>query len=561
MEFAELHCLSNFTFLRGASHPDELVERAHALGYAALALTDECSLAGVVQAHQEAKKHGLKLIVGTEFRLVDHLELVLLAQDRDGYGNLSQLITRGRRKAAKGSYRLAREDLEDGVPGCLALWLPGRDPRREEAEWLHGRFAERLWIGVELFLEADDAARIAALTELSRHTGIPLVAANDVHMHLRSRRPLQDTLSAIRLKRPLAECGYALHPNGERHLRPLATLQRIYPPRLLAETLRVAERCRFSLDSLRYEYPEEIVPPGQTPAGYLRRLALEGFTRRFADAAPGIDLDKIHAQIEHELALIAEMKVEAFFLTVYDIVQFAKSRGILCQGRGSAANSAVCYCLGITEVDPARIQMLFERFISKERNEPPDIDVDFEHQRREEVMQYIYEKYGRERAGLTATTITYRPRSALRDVGKALGLEASRVDRLAKSTVWWDGREVAARRLREAGFDPRSPIMRRLAALVNALVGFPRHLSQHTGGFVISRGSLSRLVPIENAAMARAHRHSMEQGRSRCLGAAQGGCAGAGHALRHPARAATRVALLPAARRARRYSGGRPARL
>jgi error-prone DNA polymerase len=499
--FAELHCLSNFSFLRGASHPDELVERARALGYAALAITDECSLAGAVQAHQAAKRCGLALILGAQFELEDGLRVVLLAADREGWGNLSQLITDARRAAPKGGYRLARAGLEGGVPGCLALWLPPREPPREPLDWLAARFPGRLWIAVELLLQADDAAHLAALVALGAQTGVPLVAANDVHMHVRERRALADTLTAIRLKRPLAECGYALHPNGERHLRPLDTLRRIYPPELLAESVRVAQRCRFGLDELRYEYPQELVPQGETPASWLRGLTEEGFRRRFAQAPAETDLARVRAQIEHELALIGAMRVEAFFLTVHDIVRFARSRGILCQGRGSAANSAVCYCLGITEVDPARMDILFERFISKERNEPPDIDVDFEHQRREEVMQYIYAKYGRERAGLTATTICYRPRSALRDVGKALGLEIARVERLAKSMAWWDGRKVVPQRLAEAGFDPESALMRRLAALVDELIGFPRHLSQHTGGFVISQGPLSRLVPIENAAM------------------------------------------------------------
>ncbi len=374
-------------------------------------------------------------------------------------------------------------------------------------------------------------------------SGLPLVAAGDVHMHLRARRALQDTLTAIRLKCPVASVGHTLLPSGERHLRRRERLARIYPPELLIETLNVAERCHFSLDSLRYEYPEELVPAGETPAGWLRKLTEEGFRWRFgselvaplafageesgvrdpspftcrpspapSSAAQGwgsrfaasqqVDIAKARALVEHELSLIAELQYEPYFLTVYDVVRFARSQGILCQGRGSAANSAVCYCLGITEVDPARMEMLFERFISRERNEPPDIDVDFEHERREEVIQYIYRKYGRDRAALAATVITYRPKSALRDVGKALGLDLAQVDRLAKSLAWWDGRRVRPERLREAGFDPDNPVIQRLIALVDIIVGFPRHLSQHVGGFVISRGPLSRLVPIENAAMA-----------------------------------------------------------
>ena len=503
MTYAELHCITNFTFLRGASHPEELVARAQELDYTALAITDECSLAGMVRAHVEAKKWGFRILVGSEFNLDDGLRFVLLATDRSSYGCLAALITRGRRSAVKGRYRLTRADIADGVAGCLALWLPGRVPDIDEARWLATRFPSALWIAAERLLDADDADRCEKLIALAATTGLPITAAGDVHMHIRERRALQDTLTAIRLKTQVAQAGYALHSNGERHLRPLATLERLYPPAWLAETLVIAERCRFSLDELRYEYPEEIVPAGETPTSYLRRLTEAGFEKRFpAQATSEAARAKVRKLIEHELTLIAEQRYEAFFLTVYDIVEFARSNKILCQGRGSAANSAVCYCLGITAVDPSRMEMLFERFISRERNEPPDIDVDFEHQRREEVIQYLYKKYTRERAGLTATVICYRPRSALRDVGKALGLDLSQVDRLAKSMTWWDGRRVLKQRVEEEGFDARSPVMQQLFTLVNELLGFPRHLSQHTGGFVISRGSLSELVPVENAAMA-----------------------------------------------------------
>ena len=502
MSYAELHCLTNFSFLRGASHPEELVARAHELGYAALAITDECSLAGTVRAHVEAKTRNLPLIIGSEFRLDDGLRFVLLATDRASYARLSALVTRGRRNAAKGSYKLTRGDLADGVPGCLALWLPDRAPDVEALRWLSSRFPHALWIAVERLLAADDAERCETLAAIGAALGVPLVAAGDVHMHVRERRALQDTLTAIRLKVPVAEAGAALFPNGERHLRPLATLERLYRPEWRAETLGIAARCNFSLEELRYEYPEEIVPSGETPASYLRCLTEEGFARRFpAETTAEAQRARVRKLIEHELAIIAEARYEAFFLTVYDVVEFARSKGILCQGRGSAANSAVCYCLGITAVDPSRMEMLFERFISRERNEPPDIDVDFEHQRREEVIQYLYGKYGRDRAALTATVICYRPRSALRDVGKALGLDVGEVDRLAQSMAWWDGRRAIPKRLAEAGFDPQSPVMQRLVDLVTALLGFPRHLSQHTGGFVISRGPLAELVPTENAAM------------------------------------------------------------
>jgi error-prone DNA polymerase len=515
--YAELHCLSNFSFLRGASHPEELVERAHASGYAALAVTDECSLAGVVRAHLAAKACGMKLIVGSELTLADGVKLVLLAPDRASYGNLAQLITRGRRQASKGRYALTRADVAALASGLLALWVPpaaceGHAAALETARWIATTFPGRGWIAVELTVRAGDRARLGALAALSQASGLPRVAAGDVHMHVRARRALQDTLTAIRLKTPLAECGHALFPNGERHLRSRARLAAIYPPELIAETVAIAGRCTFSLDTLRYEYPEEIVPPGQTPGSHLRRLVEAGLRRRYvagaereaaADdaAASAMVPPDVRELIEHELALIAELAYEPYFLTVHDVVAYARSRGILCQGRGSAANSAVCYALGITEVDPSRMSMLFERFISKERNEPPDIDVDFEHERREEVIQYVYGKYGRDRAALAATLITYRPKSAVRDVGKALGLDLAQVDRLAGVFAWWDGRKVHAERIREAGFAPDNPVIARLVALTNELMGFPRHLSQHVGGFVIARDSLERMVPVENAAM------------------------------------------------------------
>ncbi|WP_367026956.1 error-prone DNA polymerase [Methylococcus sp. ANG] len=496
--FAELHALSNFSFLRGASHPKELVAEAARLGYAALALTDECSLAGAVRAHAEAKTLGFKLIIGAEFRLGDGPKLVLLAMDRRGYGQLAAFITLGRRAAEKGEYRLLRHQLEThGLDHCLALWLPEDAPDAETGAWLARLFPARCWIGVELFLGGEDRRRLSTLQALGERLGLPLVACNDVHMHARERQPLQDTLTAIRLGQPLAELGYELFPNGERHLRPVESLARIYPRALLEESLRIAERCRFSLDELRYEYPAELVPDGYTAIVWLRELTRQGMARRWPEGAP----DKVRRQVEHELELIGAMAYEPFFLTVHDVVEFARSRGILCQGRGSAANSAVCYCLGITEVDPARLDLLFERFISKERNEPPDIDVDFEHERREEVIQYIYRKYGRHRAALAASLVTYRIRSAVRDVARALGFSPSRIDAVARVLDRHGVAETLPERLAEAGFAPENPAVRRLLALVQTLVGFPRHLSQHVGGFVIAAEDLSHWVPVENAAM------------------------------------------------------------
>jgi len=496
--YAELHCLSNFSFLRGASHPHELVRQAKELGYSALALTDECSLAGIVRAWETAKEVSLPLVIGSEFSLHDGLKLVLLAEDHAGYSEICRLITLGRRRAPKGSYRLTREDFAGGAPGCQLLWVPPATIAEGEAAWVHECFGERAHVAVELHRGGADRERLAQLQELSRRSNLPLVAAGDVHMHARGRRMLQDTLTAVRHGVTLKDAGYRLFPNGERHLRSLKILQKAYPPGLLAASVALARRCSFTLDRLRYEYPHELVPAGHTAASWLRRLTEEGMARRW----PGGVAAQVRELVEKELKLIATLRYEHFFLTVQDLVAYARSRGILCQGRGSAANSAVCYCLGVTEVDPARMNLLFERFISLERNEPPDIDVDFEHERREEVIQYVYAKYGRHRAALAATVICYRPRSAIRDAGKALGFSLAQVDCLAKSVAWWDAPEALGERLSRQGFDPGSRQVQWLLELVGQLAGFPRHLSQHVGGFVISHHSLEQLVPVENAAMA-----------------------------------------------------------
>lgn len=514
--YAELQCQSNFSFLQGASHPEELAARAAELGYAALAITDECSLAGVVRAHMEAKTQKLPLLIGATFRLragpdAAPLDLTLLAQTREGYGNLSELITLARTRAPKGEYRLAPEDFTAPPPGyehlrhlpeCLAILSPvyGDDPDRmaQQARWLAATFPHRAWVGLTLLYRSRDDLHRAAVDHAARAAELPVVALGQVQMHVRSRKPLHDTLTGIRTHQPVSQCGYALSGNAEQHLRTRMRLANLYPPEALAQTLVVARRCAFSLDELRYEYPDEIIPRGHTPATYLRQETLAGAARRFPAGTPA----HVTEQIEKELALIANLQYEAYFLTVYDIVLFARNSGILCQGRGSAANSAVCYCLGITEVDPRRGNNLFERFISKERNEPPDIDVDFEHQRREEVIQYIYGKYGRQRAALTAVVISYRPRSVLRDTGRALGVDAGVIDAVARAHQWWDGKKEMLRTLGACGLDPESQVARQWAALAQTLMGFPRHLSQHPGGFVISRGKLSRLVPIENAAMA-----------------------------------------------------------
>ena len=500
MRYVELQSRSNFSFLSGASHPEELVDEAKKQGYEGLALTDECSLAGVVRAHQAAKEQGLHLLVGSEFCCADGLRVILLATNRDSYGALAALITKSRRDAPKGSYVLRREDLR-AAHQCVALWLPGplssRQPAADEGRWLSRYFGARLWIAVTLSRKADDHGRLRRLRALGQALRIPLVATGAVEMHQLQRRSVHDVVNAVRLGTTVAELGCARLQNGEQHIRSLDSLRRVYPQDLLQATVTVARLCRFSLDELRYEYPREVTPSGETPAAYLRRLTYTGMRRRWPDGVSA----NVAKQVEHELALIAELAYEPYFLTVYDLVRFARERGILCQGRGSAANSAVCFCLGITQVDPGRMNMLFERFISRERNEPPDIDVDFEHDRREEVIQYIYERYGRNRAALAATVVCYRPRSAVRDVGKALGLGLDQVDRLARSLSWWDGHRALGERMSEAHVDPESLIIRQLVAMLDIIIGFPRHLSQHVGGFVIARDQLCELVPIENAAM------------------------------------------------------------
>ena len=509
--YAELHCLSNFSFQRGASHPKELVARAAQLGYQALALTDECSVAGVVRAWEAAKECGLHLIVGSEFVWGD-LRLVALARDAQGWGNLCEFITAARAVAPKGQYHVGPGSPFSLLQGCELLLAPCRE-RMDASDFVAVsaclssaraqfglNFDGHLWLAVELHLAPDDSLWLTTLQRAGAALGLPLVAAGDVHMHARSRKPLQDVITAVQRGCSVAECGFALQPNAERHLRQRVRLAGIYPPELLAATLTVAARCTFSLGEIRYQYPLETVPPGMTPAQALAWLAQEGAMGRYPQGVP----DWIAAQIRKELALIAHCQYEMYFLTVHDIVRFARSQGILCQGRGSAANSVVCYVLGITAVAPEDSHLLFERFISKERSEPPDIDVDFEHDRREEVIQYIYAKYGRERAAITAVVTTYRTRSALRDVGKALAVAPALVDAFAKDHHWFD-EGIAADRLQELAKGLGVPLHRHTAALwlelATQLKGFPRHLSQHVGGFVLTQGKLTRLVPVEPASM------------------------------------------------------------
>ncbi len=493
--YSELHCLSHFSFLRGVSSPQELVLRARALSYRALALTDECSLSGIVHAHRAAREHGLQLIVGSEITVREGLKCVVLVGCAPGYAELSELITRGR-QVDKGRYDLGLADIA-GLSSCLVLWCPDQDPDRDAlAASLVEALGSRFWIAGELHKTGLDDRHRERLHALSMRLARPVVACGDVHMHKRGRRALQDTVTAIRLKTSVSDAGWALYPNGERHLRDIPSLRTLYPEAWLKETQVVTAACHFSLEDLHYRYPRQGRSPRHSLV-QLIRLTREGLALRYPRGVP----DSVQSLARHELSLIGELAYADYFLTVHDLVRFARDHGILCQGRGSAANSVVCYALGITAVDPAHLEVLFERFISRERNEPPDIDIDFEHERREEVIQYLYERYGRERAAMTASVITYRTRSALRDVAKALGCEAALVDRLAGMLGWWEGVDVLEGRLAEQGMDTRKPPFRPLIALVRELAGRPRHLSQHTGGMVLSQESLTRLIPIEQAAM------------------------------------------------------------
>ena len=503
--FAEALALSNFSFLKGASHAEELVQQAKLLGYRAIGIADECSLAGIVRAHQAAKECGIQLLVGAQFvfahsSLFAGQRIALIVKNKTGYTHLCRLITQARNRAAKGDYLFTRDDLADIPPGLQLLLIP--DERNKEnfpalLSWCAKRFTGRMHLVCNLQGCGFDKAWLLYLQALAHLHQIELLASNLPVMHSSERKNLHDVLTAIRLNCNLNEAKPFLETNAQRCLQPLQVLAQTYPHSLLMQTTTLAAQCVFSLDELRYQYPREISPEGIEPTQYLRQLVEKGAAQRYSDQVPA----KVRKQIEHELLLIEELKFEAYFLTVYDIVRFARSRKILCQGRGSAANSVVCYCLHITEVNPDKMAVLFERFISRERNEPPDIDVDFEHTRREEVIQYIYKKYGRDRAALAASVVVYRPRSALRDVGKALGLDTGLVERLAKSQDGGYSRSMSVDHMVQAGIDVRQSTVQHCVHLADELLGFPRHLSQHTGGFVIARDSLTELVPVENASM------------------------------------------------------------
>jgi error-prone DNA polymerase len=525
LPYAELEVATNFSFLRGASHPDELVYQAAMLGYRAIAITDFNTLAGVVRAHAAAKKCGLKLLVGARLIFQDAPDLLVWATDRAAYGRLCRLLTLGKRRAEKAECQLYLRDFLDlnegllaavaltsscdtGVSPVLSTPQHGRDARVTDMVFngsndsfiaLRNALGNRLSLLASQSYGPDDESHLHHMLQFSRNTRIPLLATNAVFYHDPARRPLQDVLTCVRHGCTIHEAGFKLFPNGERYLKSPAQMHRLFReyPEAIHRGMEIAEKCSFNLGELKYEYPDELVPQDQKPIEYLTNLTWSGATSRYPDGVP----DKVRTQINHELALIEQLKFEAYFLTVYDLVRFARSRGILCQGRGSAANSAVCYCIGVTSVDPARIDVLFERFVSAARNEPPDIDVDFEHERREEVIQYLYQKYGRDRCGIAAEVISYRGKSAIRDVGKAMGLSLDMVDSMAKKLDWWHRGTLSDAMIREAGLDPADRTIKQVIALTTELLGFPRHLGQHVGGMVMTRGLLCELVPIENAAM------------------------------------------------------------
>ncbi|WP_323816569.1 error-prone DNA polymerase [Cellvibrio sp. NN19] len=503
MRYAHLHTITNFTFLTGASHPGEYIERADDLGYDAIAITDECSLAGVVKAFVVAEQRGIKLIIGSRFTLSNGMQLIAIAPSRIAYAELSGFITLARRRAEKGEYEAHFEDLRFRLRSCLIIWVAQLSEMISDthATELSNGFKDRLWIGINHQLHGGEQQDFKRWQQLAIDNNIPLVACDEALMHCNERKPLQDIVTAIRHNTPVQEMGSTLELNGEAYLKSLHQLARLYPPELLEETCTIADLCHFSMAELRYQYPQELVPEGCTPIQHLRNLVESGKPTRWPQGVP----EPIEQLIEKELTLIEELAYEFYFLTVHDIVRFARQQKIFCQGRGSAANSVVCYCLFITEIEPGQINVLFERFISHERDEPPDIDVDFEHQRREEVIQYIYQKYGRERAAIAATVITYRTKSSVRDVGKALGLDETLIDHLAKNITWWDKQESLEAQITalngNSRSNPQSKLLLHFFNLVQQIHGYPRHLSQHVGGFVISESKLSDLVPLENASM------------------------------------------------------------
>jgi error-prone DNA polymerase len=508
--YAEIGITTNFSFLRGGSHPQDYVHQASELRLPVVGIADHNTLAGVVRAYKELDnsdiKHKPELLIGSRLVFIDDTpDILVYPRDRAAYGRLCQLLTRGKRgdDTEKGECFLRLDDLLEFAEGqCLAVTLPHRFEDAtafDVLDRLQCSRADGVWLAASFLYRGDDRRRLMRLDRIATTSGVPLLATNEVLYHHPARRPLQDVLTCIREKTTIETIGKRLEANAERYLKPAHEMARLFRdfPEAIKETMRFAGRIKFSLDQLKYQYPDEPVPPGKTAQQHLEDLTWAGVDQYFTNA---ID-DGLRATLRKELDLIAELKYAHYFLTVHDIVRYARSQNILCQGRGSAANSAVCYVLGITSVDPTKVDLLFERFISKERLEPPDIDVDFEHSRREEVMQYVYRRYGRHRAAIIATVIHYRPRSAIRDVGKALGLTEDVTSALA-DTVWgsW-GKGLDEMQVRQAGLDPQNAMVELAVELATELIEFPRHLSQHVGGYVLTQDRLDSYVPIGNAAM------------------------------------------------------------
>lgn len=517
LEFCELQTLSNFSFLKGASHPEEIVNYASILGYKGIAVTDHNSFSGVVRGYFAAKDLGINYVVGTRLTLQtaigNNVEVLSYPNSRNGYGKLCALLSKGNLRVAKGNCFLTIDDLAELPNDISYMLVPPRTIEGPSSEFERlkddfniflGDFCDlvskaNLFIAYTNFYSNQDLERRELIIELSKHFNLSLIVSNDALFHSPQRRALQDILTCVRLGTTIKEAGFSLHHNAERFLKPLKELARLYReiPQGLRNSLILSEQCKFSLDELKYEYPNEICPAGVSAHDYLRELTFNGAKKRYPDGIP----EKIIRLLEDEFTLIRELQYEHYFLTCYDIVRYAQEIGVLCQGRGAAANSAVCFCLGITSVDPSKIDLLFARFVSKARNEPPDIDIDFEHERREDVIQYIYSKYGRHRAGLVCNVITYRHRSAVREVGKSLGLSLDTVGKVASLIHRWDKCQVPDADLIAAGLNPKDRILQTCFKLTHELIGFPRHLSQHSGGFVITEKLLSETVPILNSAM------------------------------------------------------------
>ena len=508
MSYTELQVTSNFTFLRGASHPEELVEQAIMYGYKEIAITDRNTLAGIVRAYAAAKAKPIRVITGCRLDLTDGISLLTYPTNGDAYAQLCTLLTKGNIRTEKGKCDLYRKDVYEHAKGTKFIVIPPAtlNPQfefendfKKAVEEYHEVFGRDLYLAATRSYQGDDFKKLFRLSEIGNCLQVPLVATNDVHYHHAGRRRLQDILTCIREKCTIYTAGFLLHENAEKHLKSIDEMHRLFHqyPDAIRRTQEIAEACQFDLGSLQYVYPEELTSEGRTPQEELTMLTWKGAKEKFGDAVPG----KTTATIRHELAFIEQMNYASYFLTVYDIVRFARSRNILCQGRGSAANSTVCFCLGITSVDPTKFDLLFERFLSSARNEPPDIDVDFEHERREEVMQYIYNKYGRDRAAIVATVTQQHQKGAIRDVGKAMGLSVDTVNRLSKSVWEFTEEWFDKNRLSEQGINPTDPHLKKVLDLTQQYVGFPRQLGQHTGGFVITQQKLSGLCPILNARM------------------------------------------------------------